>query len=302
MSRGVWLCAALLAAVALLAPARAAAAAETGPHGNDAVVVIDGDVFVHRGQTVDGVFVVHGDTTIAGRVEGDVVVLSGDVLLSGVVEGNLIAISGRATLLRGAEVTGDLRYAGDHPSIAPGARVRGSLEKESWPEFNGAFAWIGAFIFWLAMTISTAVLGALLLLIAPRAADAIAARSREKPGPVIAIGIAIAIVLPVAAVLAAVTLVGLPLAIAVGLALAPLGLVAYLASAFALGRAILRPPRERVLSLLVGLGILRAAALVPFLGILVGAAAMVFGLGLIGAAIGAARSPEQALPARSPGS
>jgi hypothetical protein len=301
VSRGAWFLAVLLTLPALTVPAPAWGA-DSAAHANDAVVVVYGDVVVHPGETVKGVYVVHGDARISGRVDGDVVVVSGNVLLSGTVEGDLIAVSGRATLLPSAEVTGDLRYADERPAIAPGAHVRGSLEKDSWPDFNGAFSWLGAFLFWLAMTISAAILGALLVLIAPRAADAVAARSREKPGPVIAIGIAIAIVLPVLAVLAAVTLVGLPLAIVVALALLPLGLVAYLASAFALGRAILKPPGERLLALLVGLGILRGAALVPFLGILVGLAAMVFGLGLIGAAIGAARNPAEPEPARTPGS
>jgi hypothetical protein len=108
-------------------------------------------------------------------------------------------------------------------------------------------------------------------------------------------------VLPIAAVIAAITLVGLPLAFAIGLSLLPLGAVAYLASAYALGRRLLKPPRQRLLALLAGLAILRVAALVPFLGALVGLAALVFGLGLIGAAIGAAREPDR-LPAQTPGS
>ena len=145
------------------------------------------------------------------------------------------------------------------------------------------------------------VLGGLLLLIAPRAADSIQARSQERIGPVIAIGIAILIVMPLAAFLAAITLLGLPLALAIGLALLPLGAVAYVTSAYVLGRRILKPPRERLLAFLVGLAILRALALVPILGLLVGFAALVFGLGLIGTAIGAAREQAGPAPAQSPG-
>ena len=58
----------------------------------------------------------------------------------------------------------------------------------------------------------------------------------------------------------------------------------------------------RILAFAAGLGILRLLALVPILGLLVGLAALVFGLGLIGAAIGAAREPSAPAPARSPGS
>jgi hypothetical protein len=108
----------------------------------------------------------------------------------------------------------------------------------------------------------------------------------------------------VAAAIAAVTLVGLPLAFGILLALLPLGAVAYACSAWALGRRIVKPPRGRILSFLAGLAILRAVALIPILGGVVDLAAVVFGLGLIGTAIGAAREPRQAQPswAQSPGS
>ncbi len=295
--------AALLATIALAAPA-VAGAAGSGHRGN-AVVVISGDVAVPRGETVDGVFVVDGDVRVAGRVDGDVIVLSGDALVSGTVEGDLFTASGTARLLPSARVDGDVSYGDERPRIALDARVHGDVSKQGWPDLGGGLIpVIGGFIVWLAITVSALVLGALLLLIAPRAAEALEARSRERVGPTIAIGVAILIVLPVTAFLAAITVLGLPLAVAVLLALLPLGAVAYLTSAYVLGRRILKPPRERLLAFLVGLAILRALALIPILGALVGLAALVFGLGLIGAAIGAARGPAgpPPVPARSPDS
>lgn len=283
----------LLALLALALPALAPAVGPDRGDDPDPIAVILGDVTVHRGETVEGVFIVSGDARIDGRVEDDVIVLDGDVVVGGHIEGDLFTAGGRARLLAGAEVDGDVRYGDERPIISTDARVRGDLEKESWPDLGGLTAFFGAFLFWLAITVTTLVLGALLLLIAPRAADALHARSRERVGPVIAIGIAILIVLPVTGVLAAITVLGLPLAVLVFLALLPLGAVAYVTSAYALGRAILKPPRERLLSFLVGLAILRAGALVPILGLLVGLAAVIFGLGLIGAAIGAARAREE---------
>lgn len=144
-------------------------------------------------------------------------------------------------------------------------------------------------VFLIGTFISTAVLGLLLLLIAPRAADAIEARSRERVGPLIAIGIAISIALPIAAAIATTTVVGLPLAFMILLALLPLGAIAYCASAWVLGRRMVKAPRNRYLAFLAGIALLEAVTLVPVVGWLVGLAAAVFGLGLIGAAIGAAR-------------
>jgi len=285
--------------MALAVPAAASAATGTGGDGEAAIVVISGDVDVARGQVVDGVFVANGDTTIAGEVSGDVIVLSGDVLVSGRIDGDLFTAGGSARLLPSAEVTGDVDYGDEHPTVALDARVRGDVAKQDWPDVGGLFSGITEFLIWLAVTLSLLVFGTLLLLVAPRAADALHARSRERLGPTVAIGIAIAIVLPVAAFIAAITIVGLPLAIGIGLALLPLGAVAYVVSAYVLGRRMVEPPRHRMLSFLAGLGALRIAAYVPILGTVVGIAALVFGLGLIGAAIGAARDPGSA---RSPDS
>lgn len=285
-----------------LAVPMAAGAASSGSNDDNAVVVISGDVSVHRGDSVDGVFIADGDARIAGGVDGDVVVLSGDVLVSGTIDGNLFIAAGQARLLPSAEVTGDVSYGDERPEVALDARVHGDVEKQDWPELGGLLPWIGWFVFWLAVSVSMLVLGALLLLIAPRAGDALYQRTRERIGPLIAIGIAILIVLPLTAFLAAITVLGLPLAIGIGLALVPLGAVAYVVAAWALGRTILKPPRERILSFLVGLAILRAAALVPILGLLVGLAAVIAGLGLIGAAIGAARDPADPALAQTPDS
>ncbi len=278
-----------------------ASAASTHPKAESAIVVISGDVTVARGQTVDGVYIASGDARIAGEVAGDVIVLSGDVLVSGRIDGDLFTAGGEARLLPSAEVTGDVGYGDERPRVALDARVHGNVRKQGWPDAGGVVAGIGQFAIWLAITLSLLVFGALLLLIAPRAADALEARSRERLGPTIAIGIAVAIVLPVLAFIAAITLVGLPLAIGIGLLLAPLGTVAYLVSAYALGRRMVEAPRHRMLSFLAGLGALRVAAYVPILSTIVGIAALLFGLGLLGAAIGAARDPDPD-PARTPGS
>lgn len=305
MRRASVLVAALLALL-LAAPAGAAedrggpigaAPAEERGEPDDAIVVINGDVTVERGEFVEGVFIVNGDARIAGRVDGDVVIVSGDALVAGHIDGDLVTISGRARLLPTAGVGGDLSYGDERPIVAPAATVAGSVEKENWSDSVDLFPFIGAFILWLAIGISAVVLGIVLLLIAPRAADAIAAQTRERVGVTIAIGIAIFIALPIAAFVAAITLLGLPLAFGIGLALMPLAAIAYVTSAWALGRAIVKPPRERILAFLAGLAILRALALVPILGLLVGLAAIVFGLGLIGAAIGAARSEPAEAPA-----
>jgi len=290
--------AALVFLAALALPA--VAPAQTSTHKEDAIVVISGDVDVPRGETVEGVYVISGDARIAGRVDGDVVLVSGDVVVNGRIDGDLITISGQARLLPRAFVDGDVRYGDERPIVAGSAIVRGDVTKKGGLDSLDLFPFLGALIFLIGTFVSTAVFGALLLLIAPRAADAVEARSHERIGPMIAIGIAIAIALPIAAAIAAVTIVGLPLAFVILLALLPLASIAYCASAWVLGRRMVKTPRNRYLAFLAGLAVLEVVSFVPVVGWLVGLAAAVFGFGLIGAAIGSAR--QGPAPARSPGS
>jgi len=288
----------VLLAIAVMA-LPAAASGQTANHEEDAIVVISGDVTVPRGETVDGIYIASGDLRLAGHVDGDVVLFAGDATVSGRIDGDLVTFGGRARLLPRAYVSGDVRYGDERPLVAGSAIVRGEVSEEDWGDSAEFLPFLGAFVLWIGVSASMAILGLLLLLIAPRAADALHARSRERVGPVIAIGIAIGICLPLAAAIALVTLVGIPLAFVIGLALLPIAALAYVTAAYALGRRMVGEPRSRLWAFLAGLAVLRALALIPFLGFLVGLAAVIFGLGLLGAAIGAAREPE---PARSPGS
>lgn len=291
MIRRVSPLAVLVALAALLLPA--AAAAETRAEDGDAIVVVSGDVTVPRGESVDGVFIVSGDLRLSGHVDGDVVLVSGDALVSGRIDGSLVTIGGQARLLPQAFVSGNVHYGDERPEVAGAAIVRGDVSREDGLDSVDFLPFISVFLFWVAVGVSMAILGVVLLLIAPRAADALQERSRERAGPVIAIGVAVAISLPVAGAIAAVTLVGLPLGFLILLALLPLGAIAYCVAAWALGRRIVGPPHGRILAFLAGLAILRALALVPIVGFLVGLAAAIFGLGLIGAAIGGAREPKR---------
>jgi hypothetical protein len=280
-------------AILLVAPPAGAVTGTSEPEDDDAVVVINGDVAVEQGETVDGVFIASGDARIDGTVDGDVVLAAGDVLVSGRVDGNIVTFSGRTRLLPSASVDGDLIYTDERPRVAPAATVDGDIEDLDWADLD-LFPFIGAIVLWLAVTFSMAILGILLLLIAPRAADAAFRQAETRFWTAVGIGAAIFIVLPVASFVAAITLFGLPLALALGLALLPLAAVAYVTAAWALGRAIVKPPRERILAFLAGLAILRAVALIPVLGILVWIGAVIVGLGLLGGAIAAAREPTAA--------
>ena len=142
---------------------------------------------------------------------------------------------------------------------------------------------------WIAATVSSFLLGGALLLVSPRGADAVAGVGRSAVGPAIGLGFALAIGVPVVGVLLSISIVALPLGLATLFALGLMYGVGYVAGCYFLGRLILREPRNRLLAFLVGWGILRLAAIVPVLGGITAAAAVVYGLGCLTVAVFRAR-------------
>jgi hypothetical protein len=117
---------------------------------------------------------------------------------------------------------------------------------------------------------------------------------RSGIGPSIGLGLLVLFGLPVLAVIALVTVVGIPLGVGLLAALLLIYALGYSATAWVVGRSILRPPTAWVVAFLAGWAILRVVALVPILGGLVWFAAVVFGLGALAVAIWRARTVGQA--------
>jgi hypothetical protein len=274
----------LLALLVAAAPAQA----------SDDQVVITGDVTVPRGETAGDIVVVDGSVRIDGRVTGDVVAVSAPVRINGPVEGDVVGVAERVFIGPGGRVSGDLSYGDKKPVITVPGAVGGKTEKLDFDEFISPFgtflAWIAL---WLAMSVSTLLLGLALLWLAPRSLEAALEVARTSTGAAIGIGLAVFFGLPAVAVLLMITILGLPLGIALLLALLPIYAIGYTTSAYLLGRAIVKPPTGRFLAFLAGWGILRVIALVPGLGALAWFGATVFGLGALTVALWRSRRMAQ---------
>ena len=127
---------------------------------------------------------------------------------------------------------------------------------------------------------------------APRIVDA----AWTGIGPSIGWGLLAFFGLPILGIIALVTLVGIPLGLGVLAALGLIYALGYAATAWIVGRRIVREPTAWILAFLAGWGILRVLALVPVLGGLVGWAAAVLGLGALIVAIWRARTTSQGRP------
>jgi hypothetical protein len=258
-------------ALCWLLPAANAAAADAG---DDRIVVV-GSVLVDRDETAGDVVVVDGDVTIRGKVTGDVIVVDGDVAIRGTVEGDVVTLAGQATLGRRGNVGGDLVYADEKPVRTPGSRVGGKVQKIDVGD-AGILGAIGAFI---AITISMFLLGLVLLLLAPRAGDAVARTAQDKPLASAGVGLLAFFLIPIIAIAALFTIVGIPLGVVLLMLVVPLYAISYVTAAFALGRRIIKG--SRILAFLAGLVILGLLTLIPIAGALIAFLAVVFGLGLL---------------------
>ena len=288
--------AAALVAAALGGPLTATAAAGVDLHFDVGRTgdryVLRGPVDLKAGEVARSIVVGHGPVTIrrGATVTDDLVVADGPLEIAGTVRGRVVTLGDRAVLTRTAVVGDGIRWASDKPVVAPGAQVSGGIKKLDWK--GNATPLIPAVAWWLAMTVSTLVLGLLLLWLAPRAAEATAALMRDGGwGPALGVGFVLLIGLPLLALLALVTVVGIPFAIGLLLARAPLAAVGYVTGAWVLGRRMVGPPPDRrFLAFLAGWAVLRVAGLVPVLGALVFFVTALFGVGALAWALLRARS------------
>jgi len=265
----------LLAVVWLSAPAGAQPATDRPARPQ---VVLSGDLVVPRGVSVGEVVVVRGSVTVEGVVRGDVVVLDGTIRVLGQAAGAVVALDGPVFVGPEAQVRGDV-FSSEGVSVRPGASVDGEIRENVRFTLRPFLSAIGRLIGWLAVSVSTLMLGLLLVFLAPRGADSIATASRSAPWASIGWGVFWLVALPVGSALLLVSLLGLPLAIALLLGLALFLFVGYAWTVWAVGRMVLGPPRNRALALLVGWAILRVVALVPLVDGVTWSLGAAFGLG-----------------------
>lgn len=266
-------------AFAALAFVLAGPAWAQGPDKDDPQVILTGRVVIAEGESVDDVVIFNGPASVDGEVNGVLIVFNGDLDLSGRVTDDVVVFNGGASIADTATIGGDLvtRHA---PDVAPGATIEGRTRRVEPREWATPFTVLTKLAVWLAVSVSALILGLLFLLIGPRAADATYDAARTRTGPSIGWGFLLFFGLPIAAVLALVTLVGIPFGIALLLALALIYSIGYVISAWVLGRTVLRKA-GRGLAFLVGLLILRLIALVPVLGGITWFLGAVFGLGVL---------------------
>jgi hypothetical protein len=300
--------ASLLVVGGLALGAGPAMAAVSTSHERGDLVILSGDAVVAKGKVSGDVVIVHGRAAIRGTVDGSVVVIDGPVLVAGTVRGDVVSLSGPLRLVAGAHVKGDVWVPRGDERIEVGAAIDGRLRRGTPLRFLAPSTLITKLSVWAAISASTLALGLLLLLLGPRAADAVHGTFRERPGAAAAWGFGLFLGVPVVSILSIGTIVGIPFGVGLLLALAFLYSTGYVWSVWVVGRMLIGPggrhgrrPR-RYPAFLAGWAVMRAIGFVPVLGAVTWLAGAAFGLGLMAVATwrtrpAAAPSPPAWVPA-----
>jgi hypothetical protein len=272
-------------ALATLALSSSAALAQERDRATKDQIVLTGTLLVEADQTVDTALIFDGPARVDGTVEESLVVFNGDAEVNGTVGGDVVVFNGDLVIRSGAEVDGDL-VTNSTPTVEDGATVRGDQVSVvtrfdvDLIDFGSRLAW------WIGYSVSSLVLGMLLLAFAPRLEGKIRAAVKARLGPSIGWGAGLFFLLPIGSVLLLVTIVGIPLGLFTMLALALIYSVGYVVATTAVGGLILRDPStSRFFTFLVGWLPLRLLALIPFVGGWVWFLASAWGLGLLAVAI-----------------
>jgi cytoskeletal protein CcmA (bactofilin family) len=245
---------------------------------------------IDRAAAVGGDAIVFGsEVSMDGVVGRDAFAFAGLTLVRGTVGRNMVARTGSLLLGPPARVGGNLTAhvpAEDQVQIDPGAKIGGETRTRvrEPSERRSRFARAGFYLWQLLRLGAGFVSGLLLFALWPavfvQPFDTAAGALRTM-----GVGFLVAVVTPVAALVAAITLVGLP----VGLFTLALWLGALYAStvivAALVGQAVRRGASPSLssfaIALLLGLVVFLFVTSIPFLGVLVRLLAVLLGLGII---------------------
>jgi hypothetical protein len=181
------------------------------------------------------------------------------------------------------------------PTAARGT-VRGHVEKLDVDSLFAGFVVVILAVLWVAVTLSTAVLGLLFVWLFPRAADAVVVAGRRVWASFF-LGLFLGVIAPILGLAIMASVVGIPLGFAVLGTLAVLVPLGYVASALSFGRLMVHRGGTggRLGAFFAGFGILRFGALVPGLGFIIGFFFATYGFGSV--IIAAWRAGRQAFGA-----
>jgi cytoskeletal protein CcmA (bactofilin family) len=225
------------------------------------------------------------DTALNGKVGRDLAAAGANIVVANEIGRNIKGTVDQLKLDSTADVKGNIDYTSSNDlERASGATVDGTISRSDPPQDSKAskgnmldfgFAWFAYCL------IAFLVIALTLILAIPefvhRSSDKVLAKPYKAP----LIGLAVTLLGPIVLIILAFTVVGIPLAILLGLIWLVILLLSGPFFAYLVGRLILRRSNQALLIMLVGALVVLVAYFIPIIGFLVMLAAVWVGTGMI---------------------
>ena len=250
------------------------------------------DVVLGPSAVVGGRAMLAGElVTVGGQIGGDVRAAGRVVTVTGTIAGDAELAGEEIVIAETAQISGDLTYRSlREAAIAPGAEILGDtvfIRSDGPKDYVDRFLAGGSAI-GLVLFAGLFLLGVLQTLLAPGAVTLALERIR-RPWVVLGIGLAVLVLTPIATIISAVTVIGIPIAVVLFALFILALLLGYLIAAGAIGRFGLalvgrdgdRSFWRRAGALAAGMVVLAVVGFIPVLGGLVFVAALLFGVGTL---------------------
>jgi cytoskeletal protein CcmA (bactofilin family) len=149
---------------------------------------------------------------IDGKLGRDLLLMDGETTISGTIEGEVRVKGHNMSIGSSAQVGGPIRYEGDNPaSVSSGAKLTSPVEftkKQHKSEYTE-----GHYYLWRVIWTAAFVLfGLVLFLLLPKFSED-TVRAGERFGAPLGLGVLVFFAVPIAAIIACVTVVGIPLGV-----------------------------------------------------------------------------------------
>ncbi len=261
------------------------------------VTMAGGRVRVDSGSVIAGnAYLAGGNITVTGRIGGALAVSGGEVVLDGIIGRDVEVTGGSLRIGPHAQITGNLRYRveKDKVTVDSAARISGTVT--ALPVKKGI---LGDWLWPLGILVAGGVIVALFPGYTSGAAEIVPRRPIASG----LVGLGWLLFVPVAVIIVGITIIGLPLAIVTAAVYVGVLLLSDIPFAIWLGHLLLsarsRTGRQGALiQFLIGGVILLVVHFIPVAGTILGAIAVLFGLGALVLAAWGRRRRSDLAPAQ----
>lgn len=258
------------------------------------VGILAGAILIGKSGTIEGkAWLAGGEVDMRGHVGSRLKIAAAEVVISGTVDGDLLIHGPDIEITETAIIRGDLKYDGPFEAeIHPDAQIFGdvvySFSDKSKEMEHKAFAFAGAS--GLVFALGLALIGAVLALAFPRFTIGSAGLVFSQPLRSLGVGFLLLLFAPGVLLICAITIIGLPIAVVLGMVYAFSILLGYLVTALGLARKFSRSRQgsgedisggRRAMLAAGGVLLLFIISLIPFIGTLTNFLAIAAGVGAI---------------------